>query len=93
MMFDLNKRHCFYFNEISKIPHGSKNEKALSDYLVQFARNHGLYFVQDHVSNVIIYKSASPGCKQSEPLILQAHMDMVCEKTKESNHDFIKDPL
>ena len=93
MMFDLNKRHCFYFYEISKIPHGSKNEKALSDYLVQFARNHGFQYVQDHVNNVIIYKSASPGCKQSEPLILQAHMDMVCEKTKESSHDFTKNSL
>ncbi len=93
MIFDINKRHCYYFDEISKIPHGSKNEKALSDYLVRFARNHHLDVVQDHVNNVIIYKKGSKGCEQAKPLILQAHMDMVCEKVKESSHNFEKDPL
>ena len=93
MEFDLNKRHCFYFYETTKIPHGSRNEKALSDYVVEFAKAHGLRYKQDHVYNVIIYKDASKGYEDAEPLILQAHLDMVCEKNKDSDHDFEKDPL
>ena len=49
MDFDLNKRHCYYFNEISKIPRGSRNEKAISDYLVSFAKEQGLWYKQDDV--------------------------------------------
>ena len=47
MEFDLTKRHCFYFNETTKIPHGSYNEKALSDYIVEFAKTHNLKYMQD----------------------------------------------
>lgn len=93
MEFDLSKRHCFYFNETTKIPHGSRNEKALSDYVVEFAKAHNLKYVQDHVWNVIVYKDATEGYEDAAPLILQAHLDMVCEKNKDSNHDFEKDPL
>ena len=80
MDFDLNKRHCYYFNEISKIPRGSRNEKAISDYLVSFAKEQGLWYKQDDVYNVIIDKPASEGYENSAPIILQAHIDMVCEK-------------
>ncbi len=93
MDFDLNKRYCFYFNECCKIPHGSKNEKALSDYIVNFAKEHGLSYVQDELYNVIVYKKASAGYEEADPLILQAHIDMVCEKNKDSDHDFMCDPL
>ena len=93
MEFDLSKRHCHYFNETTKIPHGSFNEKAISNWLVDFAKEHGLKYVQDEDFNVIIYKGASEGYENAEPLILQAHMDMVCEKNKDSDHDFEKDPL
>ena len=93
MEFDLNKRYCYWFNELCKIPHGSRNEKQLSDYIVQFAKDHGLPYTQDEVFNVIIDKEASPGYEDSEPLILQAHMDMVCEKNKDCDHDFLKDGL
>lgn len=93
MEFDLSKRHCFYFNEIAKIPHGSKNEKAISDYVVNFAKEHNLKYKQDAVYNVIIDKEASQGYENAEPLILQAHMDMVPEKNRDSDHDFLKDPL
>ena len=54
MEFDLNKRYCYYFNEICKIPHGSRNEKALSDYIVNFAKEHHLDYKQDDVYNVIM---------------------------------------
>ncbi len=93
MEFDLTKPYCHYFNEISKIPHGSNNEKGLSDYLVNFAKDLGLAYLQDDMFNVIIYKAGSSGYESSKPLMIQAHMDMVCEKNKDSNHDFLKDPL
>lgn len=93
MNFDLNKRHCYYFNEIAKIPHGSRNEKAISDYVCAFAKEHGLPYKQDSVYNVVIDKPASPGYENSAPVILQAHMDMVCEKNNDVDHDFEKDPL
>lgn len=82
-----------FFEEITKIPHGSRNEKALSDYLVNFAKERGLAVVQDEAFNVIITKKASEGYENSDPIILQGHIDMVCEKVKGSNHDFTKDPL
>ena len=93
MDFDLNKRHCYFFNEIAKIPHGSFNEKAISDYLVAFAKENGLTYKQDDKFNVIIDKPASPGYEDREPVILQAHIDMVCEKNNDVEHDFTKDPL
>ncbi len=93
MKFDLSKRHCYYFNEISKIPHGSRNEKAISDYICAFAKAHGFPYRQDEVYNVTIDKPASPGYENSAPIILQAHIDMVCEKNGDVEHDFEKDPL
>ena len=93
MEFDLTKPYCYYFNEICKIPHGSGQEKQLSDWLVAFARAHALPVIQDELWNVIIYKPASPGYETHPGVILQAHMDMVCEKTEGCSHDFLKDPL
>ena len=93
MEFDLNKRYCFYFNEIAKIPHGSYNEKAISDYVVSFAKERGFKCIQDDVFNVVVYKEASEGYEDSAPLLIQAHMDMVCESNKGTDHDFEKDPL
>ena len=93
MEFDITKRHCYYFNECAKIPHGSYNEKGISDWLVRFAKDHNLEYKQDEVWNVIMYKPASVGYEDAEPLILQAHTHMVAEKNKDSAHDFEKDPL
>lgn len=93
MEFDLSKKHCFYFNETTKIPHGSRNEKALSDYIVNFAREHGYQYRQDELFNVLVDKPASPGYENCAPVILQAHIDMVNEKNKDSDHDFERDPL
>ena len=93
MEFDLNKRYCYYFNELVKIPHGSRNEKAVSDYVCAFAEQHGLVWHQDSVWNVTVDKPASPGYEDCPPVILQAHMDMVCEKNNDSDHDFENDPL
>lgn len=93
MEFDLNKKYCYYFKQISDIPRGSRNEKAVSDYVVAFAKQRGYDYIQDDVYNVIVNKPASKGYENAEPVILQAHMDMVCEKNKDIEHDFNKDPL
>ncbi len=82
-----------YFSEISEIPRGSGNEKEVSDYLVAFAKAHQLEYTQDEAKNVIIIKPATAGYEEEAAIILQGHMDMVCEKRKEDTHDFLKDPI
>ncbi|MDO4519887.1 MAG: aminoacyl-histidine dipeptidase [Eubacteriales bacterium] len=83
----------YYFEEISKIPHGSGNRQPISDYLVEFAKNHGLKYVQDESLNVVIYKDGTKGYENAPTVILQGHMDMVCEKRQDVEHDFTKNPL
>jgi dipeptidase D len=82
-----------HFEAISEIPRGSGNEKAVSDFILQFARNLGCKVVQDKLSNLVIYKPASPGYEEKPAVILQAHLDMVCEKNADTVHDFLKDPI
>ena len=82
-----------YFKEISEIPRGSENEEAISNYLVQFAKKRSLEVYQDEALNVIIKKDATKGYEKSPTVILQGHMDMVCEKNKNTEHDFYKDPI
>ncbi len=86
-------RHQYYFEELTKIPHGSGNEKGVSDYVVSVAKKLGLDYYQDEVYNVVIYKKASNGYENHPSLMLQAHLDMVAEKDKDSAHDFLKDAL
>ena len=69
-----------YFEKICSIPHGSGNTKAISDYLVDFAVAHGLEHHRDAMNNVIIIKEATPGYEEADPVIIQGHLDMVCEK-------------
>ncbi|MBQ4600807.1 MAG: aminoacyl-histidine dipeptidase [Oscillospiraceae bacterium] len=69
-----------YFEKLCSIPHGSGNTKAISDYLVSFAREHGLRYVQDGLNNVILFAEGTPGYEDHPAVILQGHMDMVCEK-------------
>lgn len=82
-----------FFEEISRIPHGSGNEKQISDYLKKFAQDRGLKCIQDELYNVIIIKEASPGYEKEEPYILQGHMDMVAVKDAGCDIDMTKDPL
>ncbi len=82
-----------YFEEICMIPHGSYNTEKISNYLVDFAKAHSLKHIQDEDGNVIIFKDATEGYENSEPVILQGHMDMVCEKESGVTIDFEKDPL
>ena len=90
----LEPRSVFYFFEdLCRIPHGSGNTKAISDYCVRFAQERGLRCVQDAVNNIIIWKDGTPGYENAPTVILQGHLDMVAEKTPESPIDFAKDPL
>lgn len=82
-----------YFQAISQVPRGSGNEQGISDWLMEFARAHGLEAVRDAALNVLIRKPASPGCESAPAVMLQGHMDMVCEKDSGVDHDFTKDPI
>ena len=82
-----------YFEEISQIPRGSGNEKGISDYLLNFGKKLGLESIQDEALNIIIKKPATKGYENAPTVIIQGHMDMVCEKNKGTEHDFEKDPL
>ena len=86
-------RVLYYFNEISKIPRESGNERAVSSWIAEWAKAKGFKTIQDENFNLIITKPAATGYEDHEPVILQAHMDMVCEKTPDSNHDFARDPI
>ena len=81
------------FEDICAIPHGSGNERKIADYVVKFASERGHYAYRDASNNVLVRRKASPGYENRPPVLLQGHLDMVCEKTLESNHDFTKDGL
>lgn len=81
------------FEQLAAIPHGSYNEKAISDFLLNYALERGFSAVQDSCYNVVIKVPASPGCEGAPTVILQGHMDMVCVKKEGSPHNFDTDPL
>ena len=81
------ERVFYYFEQIAAIPHGSRNTKAISDYLVQFAKDHALKWYQDEANNVVLVKEASKGYEDAPAIILQGHMDMVCEKNSDCTID------
>lgn len=82
-----------YFEEICGIPHGSGDTKAISDYCVAFARLHGLTCHQDDHNNIIIWKPGTAGYEQSASVIIQGHLDMVCEKEPDCDIDFTKEGI
>ena len=82
-----------YFEELCQIPHGSGNCEAIANYCVEFAKKHNLEYVKDEFNNVIIKKNATKGYENRKGVILQGHLDMVCEKTPDSNFNFLKDSL
>ena len=91
---DLKPQSVFkYFEEISQIPRGSSNEKEISNYLKKFGEDLGLETIQDEYLNIIIRKPATKGYENAPCVMIQGHMDMVCEKNKDTDHDFTKDPL
>jgi len=82
-----------FFEELSAIPHGSGNTKAVSDWCVAFAKARGLEVHQDQANNVIIIKEATPGYEAAEPMILQGHLDMVCERAADCTKDMAREGL
>lgn len=94
VLSNLEPKEVFrYFEEICGIPHPSYKEEKISNYLVSFAKEHNLEYYQDDLKNVIIIKEASAGYEDVEPIILQGHMDMVCEKVPGCDIDFENDGL
>ena len=82
-----------FFEEICAIPHGSRNTKAISDYLVNFAKERNLHCIQDEANNVIIFQEGTCGYEDHPPVILQGHMDMVCEKDADCPLDMAAEGL
>lgn len=82
-----------YFAAISQIPRGSKNEAAISQFVVKTAKSLGLEAKADKLGNVVVRKPASPGYSGKPVVVLQGHLDMVCEKNNDKVHDFTKDPI
>ena len=87
------ERVMHYFKEMSQIPRCSYDEQRISDYLAKTAKDLGLEVIQDEALNIIIKKPAYKGYENGPTVVLQGHMDMVCEKSDSSNHDFTKDPI
>ena len=91
---DLEPKSVFkYFEELSQVPRGSGNMDAVSSYCEEFAKAHSLKYYRDSANNVIIYKDASEGYENSDPVILQAHLDMVCQKDEGVEIDFEKEAI
>jgi dipeptidase D len=82
-----------YFEEISQIPRCSKHEDKIRQYLIDFAKHHKLNYKTDKAGNVVITKPATPGMEKKPIVVLQSHMDMVCEKNSDVHHDFSTDPI
>ena len=82
-----------YFEKLCSIPHGSRNTKMISDYLVSFAQEQGLRYIQDDLNNVILFGEGTCGYEDHPPVILQGHMDMVCEKDADCPIDMEKEGL
>lgn len=87
------ERVFYYFEQICGIPHGSGDTARLSDYCVDFAKSHDLWVQQDALGNVLIKKPATPGYESHLPVILQGHLDMVCEKAPDCTINFATDGL
>ena len=82
-----------YFGEILQIPRPSKKEEKIAAFLVDFGKIHGLETLRDGIGNVIIRKPATTGKENVKSVVLQSHIDMVCEKNSDKVHDFDKDPI
>lgn len=82
-----------FFNDISMIPRGSGNTDKISEFCCEFAKSIGLEYIRDRANNVMIFKNGSVGRENEDPVILQGHLDMVCEKSAGCEIDFLNDPL
>ena len=81
------------FDAITRVPRPSKKEAKIIDFLVDFAKEHQIEYQKDEIGNVVMRKPATPGMEDRPMVILQAHMDMVCEKNSDVEFDFENDPI
>ena len=82
-----------FFNEVCQVPRPSKKEEKIRAYLRDFAAKHNLEMKEDKAGNILIKKQATKGYENLKTVVLQSHVDMVCEKNKDTEHDFEKDPI
>lgn len=82
-----------YFHEITQVPRPSKKEGKIIAYLEKFAKEHNIAYKKDHVGNIVMTKPATLGYEDRVKVILQSHVDMVCEKNADTKHDFDNDPI
>jgi dipeptidase D len=87
------QRLWFYFEEILRIPRPSKNEGQILSYLISFGKAYNLETIQDETGNILIRKPATKGFEKVKSVVLQSHVDMVCEKNSDLEFDFNKDPI
>lgn len=91
---NLEPKNVFgYFEDISAIPRGSGNMEAISNFCIDFAKKHGLEHWKDDMNNVVIIKEAAPGYEDADPIIIQGHMDIVCDKRPDKEKDFLTEGL
>ncbi len=81
------------FHEITQVPRPSKKEEKIREYLINFAKQHNIKYKVDEAGNVAMFRNAAPGCEDAPCIVMQGHMDMVCEKGANSKHDFDNDPI
>ena len=82
-----------YFEGLCSIPHGSGNTKMISDHIVSFAKENGIRYIQDAMNNVLLFGEGTCGMEDREPVILQGHIDMVCDKDADCTIDMEKEGL
>ena len=87
------KKVFYFFSELAKIPHGSGNTRQIEDYCLDFAEKHGLAAYRDEYGNVMIFKDGTEGYENSAPVILQGHLDMVCEKLPDCTKDMEREGI
>ena len=91
---DLKPASVFhFFEEVCQVPRPSKKEEKIRAFLIGFAQERGLEYKTDEAGNLLIMKPATPGKENLKKVVLQSHMDMVCEKNKTTEHNFDTDPI
>ncbi|MDE6435738.1 MAG: aminoacyl-histidine dipeptidase [Lachnospiraceae bacterium] len=94
LLSELSPKEVFYyFEKLASIPHGSGNTDRIAEFCMDFAKEHGLKARRDRANNVVIFAPGTPGYEQSEPVILQGHLDMVCEREEDCGLDMEKEGL
>ncbi|MDE6024512.1 MAG: aminoacyl-histidine dipeptidase, partial [Lachnospiraceae bacterium] len=92
LLSELSPKEVFYyFQKLASIPHGSGNTDRIAEFCMEFAGEHGLKARRDKANNVVIFADGTPGYEQSEPVILQGHLDMVCEQDEDCGKDMQKE--